>query len=218
MINITLPNGDRREYPSGTTGLQIAESISAGLAREALGVKVNGKVVDLHLPVEADAEIQILTWNDDEGKEIYWHSSSHLMAHAIQELYPGAKFGVGPAIEEGFYYDIDIDEVFTPEDLERIEKKMSDLSKEDKSFERKVLTRSEALEFWRTKGDQYKLELIGGFPEDETISSYEEGSFTDLCRGPHVPSAGKIKYVKLLTVSGSYWKGDAKNAQLQRIY
>ncbi|MFZ1729298.1 MAG: threonine--tRNA ligase [Bacteroidota bacterium] len=218
MINISFPSGDRREYPMGTTGFQVAESISPGLAREALGVKVDGKVVDLHTPIEVDAALQILTWKDDEGKEIYWHSSSHLMAHAIEALYPGAKFGVGPAIEEGFYYDIDIDQVFTPEDLERIEKKMSELSKEDKSFERKVLSRDEALAFWREKGDQYKLELIGGFPEDEIISCYSEGSFTDLCRGPHLPSAGMIKYVKLLTVSGSYWKGDAKNAQLQRIY
>ncbi|MBE0645148.1 MAG: threonine--tRNA ligase [Bacteroidetes bacterium] len=218
VITITLPNGDSREFPRGATGLQIAEGISAGLAREALGVKVNGHVVDLHRPIESDASVQILTWNDDEGKEIYWHSSSHLMAHAIEALFPGAKFGVGPAIEEGFYYDIDIEQVLTPEDLERIEKKMAELAKEDKPFERKVLTRDEALEFWGAKGDQYKLELISGLAEDEIISCYSEGTFTDLCRGPHLPSAGRIKYVKLLTVSGSYWKGDANNTQLQRIY
>ena len=140
------------------------------------------------------------------------------MAHAIEDIFPGAKFGVGPAIEEGFYYDIDIEQVLTPEDLARIENRMAELSKEDKPFERKVLTRDEALAFWKGKNDQYKLELIDGFAEDEIISCYSEGSFTDLCRGPHLPSAGKIKYVKLLTVSGSYWKGDAKNTQLQRIY
>ncbi len=218
VIKITFPNGDGREFPRGATGLQIAEAISAGLAREALGVKVDGKVMDLHRPIEADAEVQILTWNDEEGKEIYWHSSSHLMAHAIEDIFPGAKFGVGPAIEEGFYYDIDIEQVLTPEDLARIENRMAELSKEDKPFERKVLTRDEALAFWKGKNDQYKLELIDGFAEDEIISCYSEGSFTDLCRGPHLPSAGKIKYVKLLTVSGSYWKGDAKNTQLQRIY
>lgn len=218
MIHITLPNGDRREYSRGTTGLQVAESISAGLAREALGVKVNGKVIDLLRPIEEDAEVQILTWSDDEGKEVYWHSSSHLMAHAVEQLYPGAKFGVGPAIEEGFYYDIDIEHQLTPEDLTRIEETMAELSKADMGFERKVLTRQEALDFWGAKGDQYKTELISEFPEDEIISCYTEGSFTDLCRGPHLPSAGKIKYVKLLTVSGSYWRGDAKNRQMQRIY
>ena len=218
VINITFPNGDRREFPRGSTGLQIAESISSGLAREALGVKVNGAVIDLHRPIEQDAELQILTWKDEEGREVYWHSSSHLMAHAVEALYPGAKFGVGPAIEEGFYYDIDIDHTLTPEDLARIEDKMAELAKEDMPFERKVLTRQEALDFWGTKGDQYKIELISDLPEDEIISCYSEGGFTDLCRGPHLPTAGKIKYVKLLNVSGSYWRGDAKNPQMQRIY
>ena len=218
VIKITLPNGDQREYPRGTTGLQIAEQISAGLAREALGVAVNGMVMDLQRPIETDAAIQILTWADDGGREVYWHSSSHLMAHAVEALYPGAKFGVGPAIEEGFYYDIDIDHQLTPEDLLRIEEKMLELAKQDMPFERRVLTRQEALDFWGAKGDQYKLELISEFPADEIISCYSEGSFTDLCRGPHLPSAGKIKYVKLLTVSGSYWRGDAKRAQMQRIY
>ncbi|MBR9975127.1 MAG: threonine--tRNA ligase [Bacteroidetes bacterium] len=217
-IFITFPNGDRREFPRGSTGLQIAESISGGLAREALGVKVNGTVMDLHRPIEQDAAVQILTWNDDEGKEVYWHSSSHLMAHAVEALFPGAKFGVGPAIEEGFYYDIDIEHTLTPEDLEHIEKKMAELAKEDKRFDRSVFTRQEALDFWGAKGDQYKIEMISEFPDDEIISCYTEGSFTDLCRGPHLPSAGRIKYIKLLNVSGSYWRGDAKNPQMQRIY
>lgn len=218
-ITITLPNGERREYPRGVTGMAIAESISAGLAREALGVLVNGTIFDLGRPITTDAELRVLTWKDDEGREVYWHSSSHLMAHAVADLFPGAKFGVGPAIEQGFYYDIDIDHVLTPEDLTRIEARMMELAKEDMPFTRKELSKSEALDFWRAKGDQYKLELIEGLDEDsEVISCYAEGAFTDLCRGPHLTSAGLIKYVKLLSISGSYWKGDAKNKQLQRIY
>ncbi|MDX9757945.1 MAG: threonine--tRNA ligase [Bacteroidota bacterium] len=218
VITITFPNGDQREYPRGTTGMRIAESISPGLAREALGVLVNGTIMDLHRPIDSDVTLKILTWSDDEGREVYWHSSSHLMAHAVETLYPGAKFGVGPAIEEGFYYDIDIPHQLTPEDLVRIEQTMLELAKQDMPFERRVLSRQEALDFWGAKGDQYKLELISEFPDDEVISCYAEGSFTDLCRGPHLPSAGKIKYVKLLTVSGSYWRGDASRPQMQRIY
>lgn len=217
-IHITFPNGDTRDYAPGVTGREIAESISSGLARQALAVTVDGKVRDLDNPIAADAEVRILTWKDEEGREVYWHSSSHLMAHAVQQLYPGAKFGVGPAIEEGFYYDIDVDHVFTPEDLEKIENTMIALAKEDQRFERKEISKREALDMWSGK-DEYKVELIEGFDEDEeVISCYSEGSFTDLCRGPHLPSAGYIKYVKLLNVSGSYWKGDAKNKQLQRIY
>jgi threonyl-tRNA synthetase len=218
VISITFPNGDSREFPRGVTGLAVAESISAGLAREALAVEVDGSVRDLKQPINADALVRILTWKDEEGKEVYWHSSSHLMAHAVQKLYPGAKFGVGPAIDEGFYYDIDVDHVFTPEDLEKIEKTMAALAKEDQPFERKEISKQQALDMWSGK-DEYKIELIEGFDDDEeVISCYSEGSFTDLCRGPHLPSAGRIKYVKLLNVSGSYWKGDAKNKQLQRIY
>ena len=165
-ITITLPNGERREYPRGVTGMAIAESISAGLAREALGVLVNGTIFDLGRPITTDAELRVLTWKDDEGREVYWHSSSHLMAHAVADLFPGAKFGVGPAIEQGFYYDIDIDHVLTPEDLTRIEARMMELAKEDMPFTRKELSKSEALDFWRAKGDQYKLELIEGLDED----------------------------------------------------
>ena len=219
QITVTFPNGDARTYKSGVTGMEIAESISPGLAREALGVLVDTTIFDLARPVIQDAHVRILTWNDDEGREVYWHSSSHLMAHAVEDIFPGAKFGVGPAIEQGFYYDIDIDHVLTPEDLLRIEARMMELAKEDKPFVRRELSKQEALEFWGAKGDQYKTELIQGFDEEnEVISCYEEGSFTDLCRGPHLPSAGRIKYVKLLHISGSYWKGDAKNKQLQRIY
>jgi len=218
-ITITFPNGDSRQYEKGVTGLAIAESISPGLAREALAVKVGDAVRDLRVEINEDATVQIITWKDEEGQEVYWHSSSHLMAHAVEELFPGAKFGVGPAIEEGFYYDIDIDHVLTPEDLVKIEGKMAELAKENLPFERKVLSKQEALDFWKEKGDEYKVELIDALDEEaEVISCYSEGSFTDLCRGPHVPSAGRIKYVKLLNISGSYWKGDAKNKQLQRIY
>ncbi|MBR9977336.1 MAG: threonine--tRNA ligase [Bacteroidetes bacterium] len=217
-IQLTFPDGVSRAYPTGTTGLDVAESISSGLAREALGVQVDGDTRDLLRGLTEDAEVRILTWKDEEGKEVYWHSASHLMAHAVELLYPGAKFGVGPAIEEGFYYDIDIDRVLTPEDLERIEKKMLELAKENNTFERRILSRDEAFEFWKAKNDEYKIEMISDFPEDEVITCYTEGTFTDLCRGPHVPSAGRIKYVKLLNVSGSYWRGDASNKQMQRIY
>lgn len=217
-IQLTFPDGVSREYPIGTTGLGVAESISSGLAREALGVQVDGNTRDLLHPLTEDAEVRILTWKDDEGKEVYWHSASHLMAHAVELLYPGAKFGVGPAIEEGFYYDIDIEHVLTPEDLERIEKTMLDLARENTAFERRILSRDEALELWKAKNDEYKIEMISDFSEDEVITCYTEGTFTDLCRGPHLPTVGKIKYVKLLNVSGSYWRGDAANKQMQRIY
>jgi threonyl-tRNA synthetase len=218
-IQLTFPNGDSRSYDSGVTGYDIAKSISPRLAEEALAAEVDGVVFDLHRPIASDASVRILTFQDDAGKEMYWHSSSHLMAHAIETIFPGAKFGVGPAIENGFYYDIDIEQVLTPEDLVRIEAKMAELSKEDKPFERSELSKQDALAFFAAKGDQYKIEIIEGLDEStETISCYAEGSFTDLCRGPHVPSAGKIKYVKLLHVSGSYWKGDANNKQMQRIY
>jgi threonyl-tRNA synthetase len=218
-ITIRLPDGTERGFPRGVTGRAIAEGISAGLAREALAIAVNGRVVELSRSIDTDADVRILTFADEAGREVYWHSSSHLMAHAVSVLFPGAKFGVGPAIEEGFYYDIDIDHVLTPEDLVRIEDKMRELAKEDQPFVRAEMSKSEALALWRGKGDQYKIELIEGLDESsEAISCYAEGDFTDLCRGPHLPSAGRIKHVKLLSISGSYWKGDAKNAQLQRIY
>lgn len=219
QIRITFPNGDAREYPQGATGMDIAKSISPRLAEEALAVMLDGQVIDLHRPITASGTVRILTFNDPEGREVFWHSSSHLMAHAIEALHPGAKFGVGPAIESGFYYDIDIDRVLTPDDLLSIEKKMEDLAKEDKPFERCELSKADALRMFSEKQDQYKIELIEGLDESsETISIYSEGAFTDLCRGPHLPSSGRIRYVKLLSVSGSYWRGDASNKQMQRIY
>ncbi len=218
-VQITFPNGDSKDFPSGVTGLEIAQSISPRLADEALIVKVNGKAFDLNRPIAEDAEVQIVTFKDEDGKAVYWHSTSHLMAHAVEDLYPGAKFGVGPAIEGGFYYDIDVDHVILEDDLRKIEERMMQLAKEDTPFTRKEMSKKEALAFFMEKGDQYKQEILSEINEDtETISCYSEGTFTDLCRGPHLPSAGRIKYVKLLHVSGSYWKGDAKNKQMQRIY
>ena len=218
-IKVKFPDNTVKEFDGGITAYDIAKSISSRLADEALVAKVNGKVVDLNSPINSDCDLQIFTFDSPEGKETYWHSSSHLMAHAITQLYPEAKFGVGPAIENGFYYDIDINTRLTEEDLVKIENKMSDLSKEDKPFCRKELSKEEARKFFEAKGDEYKLELIDGLNEDETaISIYEEGDFTDLCRGPHLPGAGKIKFFKLLSVSGSYWRGDEKNKRMQRIY
>jgi threonyl-tRNA synthetase len=218
-IKITYPDGSTKEFENGVTGRQIAESISSRLAQEALAIEVNGIVHDLNYPVKNNAVVNILTFNDGKGKEVYWHSTSHLMAHAIVSLYPEAKFGVGPAIENGFYYDFDINTKLSENDLRTIENKMLEIAQEDNSFERVELTKNKAISFFEEKGDQYKLEILSGIDEkDETISIYNEGKFTDLCTGPHLPSAGKIKYIKLLSVSGSYWRGDENNKQLQRIY
>ena len=218
-IKITFPDGNTKEFDEGVTGFKIAESISPRLAKEVLAVKTNGNVVDLNKPLSSDTSVKFLSFNDQEGQEVYWHSTSHLMAHAVQELYPEAKFGVGPAIDAGFYYDIDINSVLNEDDLKRIEDKMTELSKEDDYFERVELSKNKAINFFEEKGDEYKLELLSEMDEhNETISIYNEGTFTDLCRGPHLPSTGKIKYVKLLNISGSYWRGDEKNKQLQRIY
>ncbi len=218
-IKIKFPDGSVKEFDEGITGYQIAESISKRLAEEALAIKINGRVRELNVPINEDAEIQILTFDDDEGKEVYWHSSSHLMAHAIQSLHPEAKFGVGPAIENGFYYDFDINTQLGEDDLRKIEEKMITIAGENHPFERVELPKEKAVEFFSKKGDQYKLEILSELDDkNEVISIYNEGDFTDLCTGPHLPSTGKIKYVKLLSVSGSYWRGDEKNKQLQRIY
>jgi len=218
-IKITFPDGSLKEFDKGISGFGIAESISPRLAQDALAIEANGFVRDLNAPVNNNAVVKILTFNDKKGKEVYWHSTSHLMAHAILSLYPEAKFGVGPAIENGFYYDFDINTKLSENDLVKIEQKMAQIAKEDNTFERVELTKNKAFEFFKEKDDEYKLELIDGLDDSkETISIYNEGNFTDLCTGPHLPSAGKIKYVKLLSVSGSYWRGDENNKQLQRIY
>ena len=218
-IKITLPDGSVKEFEKGVTAYQIAESISGRLAKEALVSKVNEKNTDLNSPIFQDASVQIFTFDSEEGKETYWHSSSHLMAHAIQSLYPEAKFGVGPAIENGFYYDFEIGTKLTEDDLAKIEKRMMELAEKDQSFVRKELSKADANKFFTEKADEYKLELIEGLDGENTIISiYGEGDFTDLCTGPHLPSTGKIKFVKLLSVSGSYWRGDEHGKRMQRIY
>jgi threonyl-tRNA synthetase len=218
-IKITFPDGNTKEFDKSVTGKQVAESISQRLAQDALAVEVNGIVRDLNLPIENNVVVKVLTFDNDKGKEVYWHSTSHLMAHAILSIYPEAKFGVGPAIENGFYYDFDINTKLSENDLRNIENKMLEIAQEDNSFERVELSKDKAISFFKEKGDQYKLEILSGIDETaETISIYNEGKFTDLCTGPHLPSVGRIKYVKLLSVSGSYWRGDENNKQLQRIY
>ena len=218
-IVITFPDGNSKEFDKGVTAYQVAESISSRLAQDTLAVEVNGFVKDLNFQINNNSVVKFLTFDDPKGKEVYWHSTSHLMAHAIQEIYPEAKFGVGPAIENGFYYDIDINSHLTEEDLKKIEERMSELSKINNPFIRVDLPKKEAVDFFTQKGDNYKTEILSEIDEkSEDISLYKEGDFTDLCRGPHLPSTGKIKYVKLLNISGSYWRGDEHNKQLQRIY
>lgn len=218
QISITFPDGSKRTFASGVTGQEIAGAISAGLARQALAVKVNGEVRDLGRPIEEDARIEILTWDAPEGRATFWHSSAHLMAEALESLYPGVKFGIGPPIEQGFYYDVDLgDRSLSTDDLEAIEQKMQELARRDVPYERRPVSKSEALEFFNAKGDEYKLELIDEL-EDGTITFYKQGGFIDLCRGPHIPSTGSIKYSKLLNVAGAYWRGREDQKQLTRIY
>lgn len=218
MINITLPDGSVRQYEAGVTSLEIAKSISEGLARNVLAAKVNDKVTELYRPINEDATVQLLTWNDEEGKHTFWHTSAHLLAAAIEELYPGVKFGIGPSIETGFYYDIDfMDYQISSEDFPKIEKKMQELVKAKTPITRRDVTKAEALDFFTKKGDEYKLELISAL-EDGTISFYESGKFTDLCRGPHLVDFSPIKAVKLINLAGAYWRGDEHRKQLTRVY
>jgi threonyl-tRNA synthetase len=217
-IDITFPDGSVRSFDRGVTGRQIAESISGGLARETLAISVNGETWDLFRPIETDASIRIHKWTDDEAKRTYWHSSAHLMAEAIESLFPGTKFGIGPPIENGFYYDIDMgDHQLAAEDLEKIEKKMYELAQRDVPYLREVKDWDDAVAYFRKKGDQYKLELLDGL-QGQQITFYHQGNFTDLCFGPHIPSTGRIKVIKLLNVAGAYWRGDERNKMLQRIY
>ena len=217
-ITITLPDGSTQTHPAGTTGREIAEGIGAGLARDALAIKVNGEVRDLDRSIEEDAEIAILTWDDEEGKETFWHSSAHLMAEALQELYPNVKFTIGPPIDQGFYYDVDLgDQTLSGDELEEIEEKMLELARRDVGYERHEVSKEDAVRYYKDRDNEYKLELIEDLEEGE-ISFYEQGNFTDLCRGPHIPSTGEIKAPKLLSVAGAYWRGDETNPQLTRIY
>jgi threonyl-tRNA synthetase len=217
-IKISLPDGSVREYPVGVKGIEIAQSISEGLARVSLAIEVNGELWDLSRPIEQDASIKILTWNDKGGKYAFWHSSAHLMAEALESLYPGVKFGIGPPIENGFYYDVDLgDKAFGDDDLAAVEVKIKELAKQDSSFSRRDVSKAEALDYFTRKGDPYKLELINGL-EDGSITFYQQGNFVDLCKGPHIPHTGFIKAIKLLSVAGAYWRGDEKNKMLTRIY
>ncbi|HMX03375.1 MAG TPA: threonine--tRNA ligase, partial [Chitinophagales bacterium] len=218
MIKITFPDGNVREYAEGVSSYDIAKSISEGLARKVLSAEVNGEVWDLSRPINTDATFKLFTWDDQKGKSTFWHSSAHLMAEALEVLYPGVKFGIGPAIDNGFYYDIDLGgKVLTQEDLPRIEEKMRELSKKNSVYQRRDVSKAEALQYFTEKGDQYKLELINDLA-DGTITFYTQGNFVDLCRGPHIPDTGHIKAIKLLNIAGAYWRGDEKNKQLTRIY
>jgi threonyl-tRNA synthetase len=219
MIKITFPDASVREYEKGVTGLEIAQSISQRLAQEVLAVSVNGETWDLTRPIEEDATVNLLKWEDDEGKHAYWHSSAHLMAEALQELYPGIKFGIGPAIENGFYYDVDPGEgvVIKESDFPAIEKKMMELIAAREDIKRESISKKDALRMFAARNEQYKVELINEL-QDGSITTYTQGRFTDLCRGPHLPNTSYIKAVKILSAAGAYWRGDEKRPQLTRLY
>lgn len=218
MINITFPDGAVRQYDNGVTALDIAKSISEGLARKVIAAEVNGSTWDATRPINEDAKLKLLTWNDTAGKSTFWHSTAHLMAEAVESMFPGVKFWVGPPVDNGFYYDMDLgDKKITEEDLRSLEKKMNELAKQNNQYVRKEMPKAEAVAYFTQKGDEYKLDLLQNL-EDGNITFYTQGNFTDLCRGPHIPSTGFIKAVKLTNIAGAYWKGDEKNKQLTRLY
>lgn len=218
MINITFPDGAVRQYEPGVTALDIAKSISEGLARKVLAAKVNGEVWDATRPISKDATLKLLTWDDTDGKSTFWHSSAHLMAEAVESMFPGVKFWVGPPVENGFYYDMDLgDRKMTEEDLHALEKKMNELAKHNSVYIRKEISKADAVKYFTDKGDEYKLDLLQGL-NDGQITFYTQGNFTDLCRGPHIPNTGFIKAIKLTNVAGAYWKGDEHNKMLTRVY
>jgi len=218
MINITLPDGTIKKYPKGTSAMEVAEGISSGLARNVLAAEINGEVWDATRMINHDANLKLLTWNDENGKMAMWHSSAHLMAEALETLYPGIKLAIGPAIENGFYYDIDFGEQhFSSDHFPKIENKMIELARQKNTFQRIAITKKEAISYFQEKEDEYKLELLEGL-EDGEITFYKQGEFTDLCRGPHIPHTGHIKALKLLKTAGAYWRGDEKKKQLTRIY
>ena len=218
MIHITLPDGSVREYAEGTSAADVARSISEGLARKVLAAEVNGEVWDSSRPINNDATLRLLTWDDKNAKSTFWHSSAHLMAEALEALYPGVKLGIGPPIENGFYYDVDLgDRTISDEDLKKIEDKMKELAKTNSAYIRKDISKHDAIAYFTEKGDQYKLELLEGL-DDGKITFYTQGNFTDLCRGPHIPATGTIKAIKLMNIAGAYWRGDEKNKMLTRIY
>ena len=218
MINITLPDGSVKQFPKGATAMDVAKSISEGLARNVLAAKVNGHVWDATRPIESDATLKLLTWNDKEGQSTLWHSSAHLMAEALEFFYPGVKFWVGPPVDNGFYYDVDLGgKTITPEDFKKIEDKMLELARQNNPYVRKEMSKADAVGYFKEKNDEYKLDLLQNL-EDGNITFYQQGNFTDLCRGPHIPSTGLIKAVKIMSIAGAYWKGDEKNKQLTRVY
>ncbi len=218
MIKITLPDGAVKEYQAGTSALDIAKSISEGLARKVLAANIDGQVWDATRPIDADASLKLLTWDDADAKSTFWHSSAHLMAEAVESAFPGVKFWVGPAIDKGFYYDMDLgDKKITEDDLAALEKKMAELAKQSNPYLRKAVPKAEAINYFTEKGDEYKLDLLSNLTDGE-ITFYTQGGFTDLCRGPHIPNTGFIKAIKLTSIAGAYWKGDEKNKQLTRIY
>jgi threonyl-tRNA synthetase len=218
MINITFPDGNVRQYEQGTSALDIAKSISMGLANKCLAAKVNGEIRDLMRPIAADASLELLTWDSKEGKSTFWHSSAHLFAEAMEALYPGTKFGIGPAIETGFYYDIDLgDKSLSTNDFAKIEEKMTELARKKSEYLRKDVSKADAIAYFQEKGDEYKLELLQDLPDGQ-ITFYSQGEFTDLCRGPHIPTTEGIKAVKLMKVAGAYWRGDESRKQMTRVY
>lgn len=219
MVKITLPDNSTKEFDNEITALDVAQSISSGLARNVLAAEVNGIIQDANLPITSDSTVKLFTWNDVEGKAAFWHSSAHLMAEVIEFFFPGVKFGIGPNIENGFYYDIDLGEkVLSENDFKKIEDKMLAIARQKQQLTRKEVTKTEAIEYFTKKGDEYKLELLADLEEDIDITFYESGNFVDLCRGPHIPHTGFIKAIKLLNVAGAYWRGDVKRKQLTRIY
>ena len=218
MVQITLPDGSNRQFEGPVTVAEVAQSIGAGLAKAALGGRVDGKLVDTSYPIAQDAKLAIVTAKDPDGLELIRHSTAHLLAYAVKELFPEAQVTIGPVIENGFYYDFSYKRAFTPEDLVAIEKKMTELANKDEPVVRRVLPRDEAVEYFKGLGEAYKAEIIAGIPTNEDVSLYREGAFEDLCRGPHVPSTGKLKHFKLMKVAGAYWRGDHRNEMLQRIY
>lgn len=218
MINVTLPDGSVRQYEAGVSAMDVAKSISEGLARKVLAAEVNGEVWDATRSLTTDVTLKLLTWDDNGAKSTFWHSSAHLMAEAVESLFPGVKFWVGPAIDKGFYYDMDLgDRQLKEEDLKKLEDKMKELAKQNNAYVRKAISKNEAVQYFTEKGDEYKLDLLQNLNDGE-ITFYTQGSFTDLCRGPHIPSTGSIKAIKLTNVAGAYWKGDEKNKMLTRVY
>ncbi|MEZ5038046.1 MAG: threonine--tRNA ligase [Chitinophagales bacterium] len=217
-IKITFPDGVVREYDKGITALDIANKLSNSLGKKILSAKINNKVCDATLPINEDVALELLTWNENDGKQTFWHSSAHLLAEALESLYKGVKFGIGPPIDNGFYYDVDFgDTVVSVSDLQKIEKKMKDLAAQKSEFKRQEISKADAIQYFKEKGDEYKLELLDGLNDGE-ITFYTQGNFTDLCRGPHIPNTGFIKSIKLMKIAGAYWRGDEKRKQLTRIY